>query len=196
MNPRPQLVLDVAGVIVTNLSSSFWEGIARISQTSFATISERFKQEVREALWTGRMSETEFWAWLCRLCPRIEPEEASLMLLSQLTHLPTIHSLEGWSRTADIHLLSNHRHEWLQELLQPIRSYIHSVTISSQVGCCKPDPSIYRVVQSLLKSDHVIYVDDQERNLAPAREMGWTTILADENGLWTVEVNKRLESIA
>jgi HAD superfamily hydrolase (TIGR01509 family) len=64
------------------------------------------------------------------------------------------------------------------------------MTISSQVGYCKPDPSIYRIVQSLLKSDQVIYVDDQERNLIPARELGWTTILADAQGKWTDEVTR------
>ncbi|WP_208918602.1 hypothetical protein [Paenibacillus uliginis] len=57
---KPQLVLDIAGVIVTNLSPSYWEEIAQIADISYNTIKELFKQEARDALWTGRMSEQQF----------------------------------------------------------------------------------------------------------------------------------------
>jgi len=50
---------------------------------------------------------------------------------------------------------------------------------------CKPNPEIYRVVAARLpKGAPVLFIDDQEKNLVPARELGWQTMLADEEGTW------------
>jgi putative hydrolase of the HAD superfamily len=40
------------------------------------------------------------------------------------------------------------------------------------------------VEAKLPSGEPIVYVDDQEKNLAPARERGWRTILADEEGTW------------
>lgn len=33
MDSKPQLILDLAGVLITNLSSSFWQELARYAGT-------------------------------------------------------------------------------------------------------------------------------------------------------------------
>ncbi|WP_461671151.1 HAD family hydrolase, partial [Mycobacterium tuberculosis] len=91
-----------------------------------------------------------------------------------------------------IHLLSNHRHEWLEELLEPIRPYLKSITISSQVGCCKPDIEIFEIVKSRINKTKTLYVDDQEKNLDSAKKLGWTTVHADEDGKWTELISKQI----
>ncbi|WP_208918603.1 hypothetical protein [Paenibacillus uliginis] len=107
--------------------------------------------------------------------------------------MPAIKHLEHWSQIADIHLLSNHRQEWVVDLLNPVEPYIQTITISSEVGFCKPDISIYNLVNSRINSGLVIYVDDQEKNLDTARHLGWITMIADQEGKWTDGITNILE---
>lgn len=80
----------------------------------------------------------------------------------------------------------------LDPLLDPIKPYLKSVTISSSIGYCKPDPKIYEIVKSRLETDlQVIFVDDQEMNMKPAKDLLWNTLITDKNGNWI----KRLENI-
>jgi len=62
---RTQLILDVAGVIVNNFSSTYWIELAHLFKTPPNTIKELLiKKEIREALWTGGMNEQDVWEWL------------------------------------------------------------------------------------------------------------------------------------
>ncbi|MCI1777561.1 MAG: hypothetical protein LKI04_26475 [Paenibacillus lautus] len=63
MTAKPQLVLDLAGVLVSNFSSAFWHTLAEGSEISFQEIRVQF-DEVRRDLWTGKMKEDEFWGWM------------------------------------------------------------------------------------------------------------------------------------
>jgi putative hydrolase of the HAD superfamily len=53
-----------------------------------------------------------------------------------------------------------------------------AVVESFAVGARKPEPPIYAATAALLGVDHhqITYLDDFDQNLAPARELGWTTI--------------------
>ncbi|TBL67475.1 hypothetical protein [Paenibacillus thalictri] len=128
---RTQLILDVGGVIVTNFSTTYWVEINQLYKTPFNTIKELIKNEVREALWTGYMSEQEFWEWLNTHCKAaIEPNTARGLLRKHLELLPSVNYISEWSQSADIHLLSNHRHEWIFDLLEPI------VNVNEKVDHC------------------------------------------------------------
>lgn len=192
MNSRPQLILDAAGVIVSNLSASFWEEITDGSVVTFNEIRKRF-YDIKEVLWAGLVSEQEFWEWLNRQCPGIQPIQAKALLQEHLQLLPSSKHLERWSTSADLHLLSNHRHEWLLEVLEPVQPSFKTITISSQTGYCKPDPRIFRIARSKLTDGPIIFVDDQEKNLLPAYELfNWTIVLADSEGQWIDEVDQLL----
>ncbi|MFS0724058.1 cysteine-rich CWC family protein [Paenibacillus sp. 1P07SE] len=194
---KPQLVLDVAGVLLTNLSPGLWKAAAGAAGISGADVQARFRAEAREALWHGRMSEEEFWHWFTGVLPGIDPALLQTALKANLQPLPALGEVARWSRTADVHLLTNHRHEWLEEPLSAIGDTIASLTVSSQAGVCKPDPRIYDRVQSKLPSAAlVIFVDDQDCNLAPARALGWRTVLADPAARWIAEVDRLLQTAA
>ncbi len=109
-----QLVLDVSGVIVSNLSPTFWNEIAVSAGVPYEFLHTQFKRDMRELLWTGKKSEDEFWKWLNKQCPSIEIHEAQSMLYKHLKTLPAFDCIPNWSELADIHLLSNHRREWLE----------------------------------------------------------------------------------
>lgn len=188
---RPyQLILDAAGVLITNLSPTFWYEIAEKANIPPERLRAQYKQIIRESLWSGKISEEEFWQWLKIQCPSIELGEAKRILFKHLEYLPAFDYIPTWSMFTDIHILSNHRAEWIEPLFRPMLPYIKSLTISSEVGLCKPDPKIYELVHKKLNSNgHVWYIDDQEKNLKPAEERLWNTYIADQNGNWIEHVN-------
>jgi HAD superfamily hydrolase (TIGR01549 family) len=191
-----QLILDVAGVIITNLSPGYWNDISKAAGISADDLKGRFKDEIREDFWTGKLAEDDFWQWLNKHCQAIDMKKAKITLHESLRPLPAFDCIAKWSEQADIHLLSNHRKEWIDPILEPIKKYTKSINISSSVGFCKPTLAIYNAVESNLQmNDQVMFVDDQEKNLKPAKSLGWNTLKADSMGEWigTIErlINKQ-----
>lgn len=188
---RPQLVLDAGGVIIPNLGSTFWSELAIVPGIPKDRLILSFRQNIREPLWTGKIDQEEFWLWLERNCPQVELHFAKELFLKHLQPLSTIEHLGEWSKLADIHLLSNHCEEWHAPIIEPYNQFLKSITISSSVGYCKPDPQIYEYVHSRLDRDQsILFVDDQERNFKPAHDLGWDTLLADPEGKWIEAVTK------
>lgn len=190
-----QLVLDVGGVLVSNITPQFWDTIATVSSIDAKRLHDSFQQHLRATFWSGEVSEESFWQWLKHAAPRLDDQIARYLLQKHLMPLAGMNRLAAWSKSADIHLLSNHRAEWLMPLFELQRAYIHSITISSDFGICKPDPRIYDIVhKQVANHSYILYVDDQPQNFAPAKALGWHTLQADPHGHWVTEVNSILES--
>nr|WP_186445903.1 HAD-IA family hydrolase [Paenibacillus cremeus] len=156
----------------------------------------RYKQEVRDKLWPGSMPEADFWRWLGEQAPAMGEALARRLLQDNLKPLPALDLLAGWSQVADIHLLSNHLSAWVAPGLASVQAYLRSITLSSQVGCCKPHPGIFEAAAAQLQGNGngvILFVDDQEKNLQQAARLGWDTLLADPQGEWTDQVISRLE---
>jgi putative hydrolase of the HAD superfamily len=184
MTAKTQLVLDVGGVLGTNLTR-FWHELAAAASMPLEEVRRRYKQELRDMLWTGEITEPGFFAWACSLQSAMDEPRARSLMLSCLQPLPAYGLLPAWSEIFDLHVLSNHRSEWLTPFLSPVRSYLKTVTISSEVGCAKPSPDIYKLVAAALPAGApVLFVDDAEHNLTAAAALGWQTLLADEDSRW------------
>lgn len=181
---KNDLILDIAGVIATNLSPSYWKKLSDDTNTPYEMLTQ-FKRDMREDLWTGKIAEEEFWNQICIKFPEINREKAKDILISTITPLPSIKEIPIWNKYANIHLLSNHRIEWIQSIIMPIEQHVSSITISSQVGYCKPNRKIYALVNEKLSGkNNVWFVDDQEKNFKEAKSLGWNTLLADGKGEW------------
>ncbi|CAI6036248.1 hypothetical protein PAECIP112173_00831 [Paenibacillus sp. JJ-100] len=188
MQARSQLVLDIAGVLLSNMSLMFWKEMIQETNLSAEQLKKHFGG-IKRDLWTGKMKEEEFWESLRGTYPELPINRARDILLDSIVTLPAAEYLEQWSEYADIHLLSNHCREWIQPNLDNLSRFAKSVTISNQVGLCKPDIEIYQLVQTKLPGGaKVLFVDDQEKNLHSAKLLGWKTLLADEEGKWTRRV--------
>lgn len=182
---RPQLVLDIGGVLATNLSPLFWQLLATDAIVSEEALYSDYKQQISERLWTGGISEEQFWTWIKAHTPRLHTEQARSYIDKSLQPLPALEKIAEWSTVADIHLLSNHLPSWVLPIVEPIERYLKSVTISSETGLRKPHPEIYkRVINYLPSGSSVLFVDDQDKNLRQAASLGWRTLLADEDGHW------------
>jgi len=188
---KPQLVLDAGGVVVTNFPESFWMALARQAGSTAEELKLFFHRELKEPLWTGKIGEPEFWERIVRRYPGVDPQRARSDFLAGLKLLPAAERLPGLRERFDVHLLSNHRPEWILDVLRPVLHCFSTMTISSEAGVCKPDPGIYRLAGAKLPAGApVVFVDDQEKNLAPAREIGWLTLLADEEGGWVGKLER------
>lgn len=194
MTVKPQLVLDVGGVLLTNLSPPFWQELTASTAIAYTELVALYKENMSQSLWSGRVTEEQFWDWLCDQCATIDRQQARALLQKNLTPLPALDLLPEWSRIADIHLLSNHRIEWIGPCLADARHFITSMTISGSAGVAKPDPGIYKIASEHLDPDRpVLFVDDKQSNLTEASRLGWHTLLADEEGRWLQQVIPRLK---
>ncbi|CAM3431457.1 HAD family hydrolase [Marinicrinis lubricantis] len=195
MSNKPHLMLDVGGVLLSNLSPLFWKELPLAEEAVSEPLVKQFKTDIRTPLWTGQMEEPHFWSWLMQHFPGTDPAVLRSLLFKHLTPLPGLYKLEEWSRRADIHLLSNHRAEWIVPILKKegVTRFLNSVTISSEVRCCKPGREIYEMAAVHLNGDgRIVFVDDQEKNFPQAKRIGWKTILADPQGRWMEEIDRLL----
>jgi hypothetical protein len=85
MDSKPQLVLDLAGVLIANLSTSFWHEIDRYADIAFPVLMEQLNG-IRKDLWSGKLKEEQFWIWMQKQYPNIEKMHA-YELLEQTTEL-------------------------------------------------------------------------------------------------------------
>lgn len=71
------------------------------------------------------------------------------------------------------------------------------LVLSCEVGFSKPDPEIYEIVMEHLdgiKPEEVIFLDDQERCLVPARQLGMKTILVRRPDQAIADLRKIIET--
>ncbi|MFD0587114.1 HAD-IA family hydrolase [Paenibacillus sp. GCM10027627] len=182
---RPQLVLDIGGVLATNLSPFFWNKVSEAGSIPIDRLYAKYKQELSHALWTGTATEEQFWQWMERETT-VNERLGKAILAQSLQPLPALQMIPEWSKRADIHILSNHVETWVEPVLRPLRPYLSEVFISSKVGMRKPDKLVYEHVAAALPlGSHVLFVDDQPKNLVQAMSVGWDVLVADEEGQWT-----------
>lgn len=93
-------------------------------------------------------------------------------------------------------LLSVHGKEWIDYISKKFdyETLFHSISYSYEVSISKPDIMAYQILLDKLDSrpENTIFIDDSERNLIPARELGIKTILftnAGELRTSLVEIN-------
>lgn len=188
MEKKPQLLLDMGGVLVENLTE-FWDEVVSIAKSPYTEVRAKYKAEMSDKLWSGSISEEGFWIWLTNNYPSIDKAHIRNSLIQALKPLPAFNLLKEWSKYADIHILSNHRAEWIKPILAPVDKHITSIIISSEVGYFKPNPAIYeQAITKMTSTSYVLFVDDKEKNLEIARQIGWQTLLADSRGLWSNKV--------
>jgi len=125
----------------------------------------------------GNMSAFEFWKAV-GLDPVLEDE---YLLRHKLTD-GLINFLEAVSsRGYDIWCLSNDLSEWSKKLRIRfgLDRYIRSFVISGDVGIRKPDRAIFDYLVKQIKAmpHDIVFVDDRQKNLDPAAELGFHTIL-------------------
>ncbi|MGB1526465.1 MAG: hypothetical protein ACPG9N_02720, partial [Miltoncostaeaceae bacterium] len=104
-----------------------------------------------------------------------------------------------WRQTADIWVVSNHRHEWLLPVLDAagFTAVVDRIEVSSLTGRVKPDPAAWEALLADGTSpERVAVVDGQQPNLDSAHALGFTALRADGGTRWADQVDAWLASTA
>ncbi|MBD3918485.1 HAD-IA family hydrolase [Paenibacillus sp. PR3] len=194
---RVQLILDVGGVLLSNLTPTFWTQLVERTGVDYSEIRSRYKSEVRDDLWSGAVEEPQFWKWMNQYCPSLTEEDGRTMIMDNLVPLPSLERLVQWKQLADLHILSNHRTEWLDPKLADYAQHFTSMTVSSRAGSFKPNVSIYQHAVAAIGDAEgpILFIDDSANNLQQAESLGWSVLLADQAGEWMDKVESTMQHL-
>jgi putative hydrolase of the HAD superfamily len=89
--------------------------------------------------------------------------------------------------------------EYLETLPWFLTAYndFSPVILSHRVGLAKPDPKIFELMLNKLgfQAGECVFVDDMEKNLVPAKELGMAVVLASRDPAKTIEMIDTFVSI-
>lgn len=92
------------------------------------------------------------------------------------------------------HILSNTNAIHFPYLLEqfPWLTLVDSMFLSHEMGCRKPKPALYHRVLERLQhpADEVLFLDDRQENLVPARELGMKTVWVRGHTVIEAEIQK------
>lgn len=132
---------------------------------------------------SGKMSEEEFWKKsLSDLSIKVNWKELSKKLLDSFdvqNGMPEL--IKKLKNTYKVGLLSDQTKEWWPYLDKKykISENFDFVIISYKTGFHKPEKEIYElsIKEAGCKPEEILFIDDLEHNLEPARKLGIKTIL-------------------
>lgn len=133
-------------------------------------------------LFKGRITEDEYWkriiaitGWNLDIQKLKEEVRANFQEIEGTRKI-----IEGLRKRYTVVVLSIHAKEWIEYCREQfmLSELFHHEFYSFGNGICKPDPQAYKHVLDKLKvpPEECIFIDDQERNLIPARQLGIKTI--------------------
>jgi FMN phosphatase YigB (HAD superfamily) len=196
-DPTRTLLLDACGVLVGEPTRRLFEQAAADTGIRADQIADVFRRRFRDGLWSGRMSERDFWADFATACGvRKPPPTWKAVFLSAMTPLPAAERIARWSQSARLILVSNQRHEWLIQRLEDtgLRTHFADLRISSITGLVKPDVLAFEHALGQRPRGAALYVDDKATNVAAARTCGLRALVADADSRWLTEVEAWLRS--
>jgi putative hydrolase of the HAD superfamily len=125
----------------------------------------------------GNIAPDEFWAQVN------VPPESENDYLSRHSLNPGVLELLAFAKENKVPVwcLSNDVGRWSNKLRRNlgIEEYLAGSVISSDVGMRKPDSKIYEILvdYSGYKTSDLLFVDDREKNVIAARDIGIETVL-------------------
>ena len=170
------LVLDAMGVIFKSA-----DDVAELLIPFIAEKSGSFDEEVIQSAYLeaslGEISPDEFWE-------RVDvPSALEDEFLTGHTLNPGITELlsEAKSKGISVWCLSNDVSRWSDKIRNNlgIEEFLRGSVISGDVGIRKPDKEIYEALiqSSGFKIEDILFVDDREKNVVAAQELGIETIM-------------------
>lgn len=188
MTPR-LIVLDACGVILNDPLPGLIESIGRALGEDPVETFARYAA-LRPSFWTGKMGEEEFWR---ELTLDHEPESWARRLAASFGPGPAAGRLASWARVARLRVLSNHRARWMEGHLGRLglRDHFERVLVSEAIGHAKPEVEAFEVAlrDAEVQRGEVLFVDDKQRNVLVARELGLLAVWADPRRDWVAEVD-------
>jgi HAD superfamily hydrolase (TIGR01509 family) len=188
LNRINYLLLDLGGVLLNDPIEEFFNELNRLSPRNHQEIVDFYSQNLRLPLWSGSLKEKDFWQQLLGFVDIYQVDSLSDYIRNLSWPLPASEKLQELKKVASLAVLSNHRSEWVRPVLNQtgLDKYFQEVFISSEIGLVKPDLKAIEYVLNRLdcNSKEVVFIDDKERNLKTAQQLGVQTVLATPEGSW------------
>jgi epoxide hydrolase-like predicted phosphatase len=179
------IFFDWGGVIADDPGDDFLKQLLLDIGASHDQAQEIFDSYIRQFL-RGELSEKEYWEMLrshygLAVHESISEEFIRWRGLSANDHVFGLVD-EAKAKGLRTALLTNVI-EPTYNVLQKAGHYdrFDNVIASCKVGFAKPEIEIYTLALEMMDTTaaHSVFIDDKQKNLVPARELGFTTILAE-----------------
>ncbi len=187
------LVLDGQGVVFNDPLVAFFDQLADATGQDRGAVLARWRDDVRENAWRGAIDDAAMWNALVGSDRR----DWGAVLEAAYAPGPAAPRLQGWAIHVPVWLLTNHRTAWIEQRLErfALRRWFSRVLVSDALGALKPETSVFApLIAHVRHPAAVLMVDDQEKNVTVAAALGLSAVLADPDGLWIAEVDRRLFS--
>lgn len=184
------LLFDDGGVIHTDYMNDLYDLVVAKSKQKISSqeVETYYRSNYRDKLWSGEIGINDFWE---RRSNRFETNiDLNSFIQKHMTILPAALKIPFLAQNHTLGILSNHRSEWLLPRLKfdGITEYIDEefIFVSDQIKAVKPEIKAYEIVlqRSGFRPGEITFVDDKQRNLDTAKDLGFKTILADKKAEW------------
>ena len=180
------IIFDLGGVVFTDGTQQFIDYLLH----HYPHLNpKQLNQLIRtgplaDAYRTGQISRQQFWQTIIRnLKLNVTFTQLENQWISYYKPQPLVFKLLQTLKKAGykLHYLSDNVKERADKLDQKYRfkSLFDGGLFSYQVGIRKPDPKIYQVFLQTYNLDPLtcLFIDDKEKNLTPAKNLGMNTLL-------------------
>lgn len=176
------IVFDIGGVLFTNGTERAVKRIAKKFGVDESLVRGALLGELGESYRRGQISREEFWRSAKRMWGNVNVEEASKIWHESYEPREEIFRLieELKEKGYRIFFLSDsteERNEHLEKHYNFLR-YFEDGVFSHEVKMKKPERRIYELLlrKAGLRADELVFIDDKEEFLEPARRLGMKTV--------------------
>lgn len=196
---RRVLILDVCNLLLHEPTAPLSGRMAIECDVSVDHVARVFRQRFRDELWSGSLAEDVFWSKFAEACGgRAGQRDIQLWregVITSLRPLPTALRLPDWTRRAQVWLLTNLRHEWLDPVMERLGwlDLVDRVLISSRTGLIKPNFAAYaQLLAAAQPGDTLLYVGDKPAHVSACTQLGIDALRATARSRWTATVDRWL----
>lgn len=132
--------------------------------------------EVSQRMDEGKIGIQQFFAELAEISGQTKQEVIEEMDEAKTLNTEVVEYIEELKNSFTVAMISNADATFLREELnvRGLDGLFHYEFISSELGVAKPDKEIFEVVlrKLSLNPDEVIFIDDQQKNVDAAKDLG------------------------
>lgn len=177
------ILFDLGGVLFTNGTKKFNDAISERYKLDKEFVKEISDGEIGSKYREAKITRDEFWKYfLEKLNIHENPDDLEKEWISYYGLIEgTRDIIFELSKKYKVYYLSDNVKERVDKLDERFGflQWFSDGIFSHDVGVRKPNPKIYEyAIQKVgVKPEEIVFIDDKESSLVPARQLGITTIL-------------------
>lgn len=177
------VIFDISGVVFINGTAKFVKALSQRYGIDPLVVKDVTNGELGTKYRENKVTREEFWKEaLIRIKVNETPDQLEKEWISGFEVMEgTKHVIIELSQKYKVYYLSDNAKEIALgvEEKSNLSEWFHGGVYAWEAGIKKPSLGIYQLIlkKFQLQPDEVIYVDDKESNLEPAKQLGMQTIL-------------------